>query len=153
MNTTTILLAYGPANWHRLAPLCKGKHQSPIDLSASTAAPRPLDGGGIELLGLEYIIRGKLSNNGKTLGFTIDNTVDNIEGNDNEVIKLKSQGKTFVLKQFHMHFSCEGPGSEHSIDGERSVGEVSKETRKSFFMFERVIFSKLSVCPQNEDKN
>ena len=69
--------------------------------------------------------RGKLSNNGKTIGFTIDNTLDNSAENDGHNIKVTVQGETFNLKQFHLHFGCEGPGSEHVLDGQKFGGEVS----------------------------
>jgi len=79
---------------------------------------------GIALEGVEMMIRGKLSNNGKTIGFSIDNSIDNIQGNDNEAVMLTVQGQTYALKQFHLHFGCEGPGSEHSLDGQEFGGEV-----------------------------
>ena len=70
------------------------------------------------------MIRGKLSNNGKTIGFSIDNSIDNIPGNDNAAVMLTVQGQTYALKQFHLHFGCDGPGSEHSVDGQEFGGEV-----------------------------
>ena len=61
-------------------------------------------------------------NNGKTIGFEV--------GPNSPPVKLTAdifEGKTYVLKQFHLHFGCEGEkGSEHSIDGEKFSGEVRK---------------------------
>ena len=83
----------------------------------------PLESG-IALEGIEAMARGKLSNNGKTIGFTIDNSVDNSAANDDAHIKLTVQGENYILKQFHLHFGCDGPGSEHVLDGQQFGGEV-----------------------------
>ena len=79
---------------------------------------------GIAMEGVEAMAVGKLSNNGKTIGFTIDNSIDNSNANDDANIKLTVQGENYNLKQFHLHFGCDGPGSEHVLDGQKFGGEV-----------------------------
>ena len=62
------------------------------------------------------IVKGKLKNNGRAIGFTVNAAAT--------PIKLKFKN-TFTLKQFHFHFGCEDQmGSEHSLDGQRFPGEV-----------------------------
>lgn len=79
----------------------------------------------MKLENLKVRMRGKLSNNGKTIGFTIDNTVDNNKENDDVFIKLIMGKETYELNQFHLHFACDGQGSEHTVDGTRFKGEVN----------------------------
>ena len=60
------------------------------------------------------IVKGKLKNNGRTIGFTVDTAASNITLN-----------RQYTLRQFHFHFGCEDEmGSEHSLDGQRFPGEV-----------------------------
>eukprot|EP00111_Clytia_hemisphaerica_P022912 TCONS_00067466-protein len=126
-------LAYGPPNWKHLAPLCGGQMQSPIDMSASNSATLPLQSG-IAMEGIEGMIRGKLSNNGKTIGFAIDNSIDNNAANDDHAAMLTVQGETYTLKQFHLHFGCGGePGSEHALDGQKFAGEVHLVFQNTLF--------------------
>ena len=116
--------AYGPANWKTLAPKCGGQRQSPVDIVTSAAEAKT---GPASLLSLSHgnpdptiqanlIVNGKLKNNGRALGFTVDTATT--------PIKLKFKN-TYTLRQFHFHFSCEGEmGSEHSLDGKHFPGEV-----------------------------
>ena len=67
------------------------------------------------------VIKGRLINNGKTIGFEV--------GPNSPPVRFSGEmtdGGSYILKQFHLHFGCEGrKGSEHTIDGEKFTGEVS----------------------------
>ena len=96
--------------------------QSPIDINTAsiTRAQIPLsitsNSGGAGVPD-PLIVSGKLNNNGRAIGFTINS--------EKTPVKLKFKGVAFTLKQFHFHFGCEGDmGSEHAIDGKRFPGEV-----------------------------
>ena len=63
------------------------------------------------------IVKGKLKNNGRSIGFTVDTGAS--------PIKINAYKGSFTLRQFHFHFGCEDEmGSEHSLDGQRFPGEV-----------------------------
>ena len=108
-----------------MAPKCAGQRQSPVDIQTSSAEAKV---GRPSMLRLIHesadatvrdnlIVNGKLKNNGRALGFTVDTKTT--------PIKLKFKN-TYTLRQFHFHFSCEGEmGSEHSLDGKHFPGEVS----------------------------
>lgn len=117
--------AYGPANWKNIAPKCGGQRQSPVDIVTSAATAKTGSGSLLKLvpgnpdptIQASLIVNGKLKNNGKALGFTVDTVAT--------PIKLKFNKHTYTLRQFHFHFSCEGEmGSEHSLDGKHFPGEI-----------------------------
>ena len=89
-------------------------------------------------------------NNGKTIGFEV--------GPNSPPVKLTAdifEGKTYVLKQFHLHFGCEGEkGSEHSIDGEKFSGEVRKmKIRTELPLNLKNLVASLNLCPPDNPIN
>ena len=116
--------AYGPQNWNLLTPRCSGLRQSPVDIVTANVVTKPgtlkfsvptADPATAQLL----IVKGKLKNNGRAIGFTVDTAAS--------PIKLSFLKGSFTLRQFHFHFGCEDEmGSEHSLDGQRFPGEVKK---------------------------
>ena len=118
------VVAYGPDNWPKIAPKCNGANQSPINIITTNAIEKNIEspiaiamddptGAGL--------IKGKLINNGKTIGFDVSPNSPPVRFTGDV-----TEGNSFVLKQFHLHFGCDGKrGSEHTIDGERFTGEVN----------------------------
>ena len=113
--------AYGPANWKLQWSNCSGLRQSPIDIATvgviAKQAPWKLQAGNPDpAIAENFIVMGKLINNGRGLGFRVDDV--------NTPIQLVFNN-TYKLRQFHFHFGCEDEmGSEHSLDGKRYPGEV-----------------------------
>jgi len=93
-----------------------------VDIVTKNAEPRP---GNLKLViptsdpaaVQSLIVKGKLKNNGRSIGFTVDTAAS--------PIKFKAYNGSFTLRQFHFHFGCEDEmGSEHSLDGQRFPGEI-----------------------------
>ncbi|KAM9307866.1 carbonic anhydrase 2-like [Gastrophryne carolinensis] len=107
----------GPETWHHSFPIAEGDQQSPIDIKKSAALYDP----SFKPLSISYdpSTSKLILNNGHAF---------NVEFEDSEnksVLKGGALEGTYRLKQFHIHWgSCEGHGSEHTVDGVKYEAEL-----------------------------
>uniref|UniRef100_A0A8C5ARF2 Carbonic anhydrase n=1 Tax=Gadus morhua TaxID=8049 RepID=A0A8C5ARF2_GADMO len=105
----------GPDDWPLVARHCSGRNQSPVNIVTRTTLPDerlvPL-----QLINYQKIFRGRIINNGHTVQLDLPSNVK-IQGG-----KLAGPYKAL---QLHFHWGKDGgPGSEHTIDGERFPMEM-----------------------------
>jgi len=129
--------AYGPEEWHKIAPQCAGVNQSPINIISEKAVLKPLENPLALTFGNEQVA-GKLINNGKTIGFNVANPSVSMAGG------VFGPDK-YVLRQFHLHFGCNGKkGSEHTLNGEKFDGELH-------LVFQNAKYGDSKVAMQQKD--
>ncbi|XP_055586530.1 carbonic anhydrase 2-like [Uranotaenia lowii] len=110
----------GPSNWHRNAPQCGGRYQSPVMLNSTSALfvrnKRPL-----QLIGqTNQPLSIKLANDGHSAKFTF---VWN-EG-ERPYIRGGPLKNKYFFEQFHFHWGANNSiGSEHVLDYRRFPLEV-----------------------------
>ncbi|KAM4688902.1 carbonic anhydrase 2-like [Discoglossus pictus] len=107
----------GPSNWHCNFPVAKGAQQSPIDIKTSDTKYEP----SLKSLSIKYdpSTARNIINNGHCFSVEFD------DSKDNSVIGCGALTGTYRLKQFHFHWgSCDGHGSEHTIDGVQYAAEL-----------------------------
>ncbi|XP_053104569.1 carbonic anhydrase 2 [Hemicordylus capensis] len=107
----------GPAHWHKDCPIANGERQSPIDIQHTLAkydsSLKPLD------ITYDPSAAKSIVNNGHSFNVEFDDSADKcvLEGGPLE--------GTYKLIQFHIHWgSCEGQGSEHTVDGVKYDAEL-----------------------------
>ncbi|KAL7984204.1 hypothetical protein Chor_002774 [Crotalus horridus] len=107
----------GPAFWHQNFPLAKGERQSPIAIQHKSAKFDPA----LKSLNITYDASAakKIVNNGHSFNVVFDDSGDKC------VLKGGPVEGIYKLKQFHIHWgSCEGQGSEHTVDGVKYDAEL-----------------------------
>uniref|UniRef100_A0A7N6APR7 Carbonic anhydrase n=1 Tax=Anabas testudineus TaxID=64144 RepID=A0A7N6APR7_ANATE len=104
-----------PDKWDHVFSDCKGKHQSPINIvTRKTLKDERLTP--FQFNNYQQIFRGTIKNNGHSAQVGVPH-VSTITGGG-----LPS---TYKAVQFHLHWGSKGgPGSEHTIDGERYPMEL-----------------------------
>ncbi|KAJ8266731.1 hypothetical protein GJAV_G00134060 [Gymnothorax javanicus] len=112
-----------PGDWHTLFPSCGGDRQSPINIVKSKAfldpALAPLC-----FQGYHKAHNVIVQNMGHSAHFTLPPTLRLSGG---------SLPGTYKALQFHLHWGTDaGPGSEHTLDGERFPMEESAEDNVHF---------------------
>ncbi|XP_059931991.1 carbonic anhydrase 4b [Gadus macrocephalus] len=105
----------GPDDWPLVALHCSGRNQSPVNIVTRITLPDerlvPL-----QLINYQKMFRGRIINNGHTVQLDLPSNVK-IQGG-----KLAGPYKAL---QLHFHWGKDGgPGSEHTIDGERFPMEM-----------------------------
>ncbi|XP_073488002.1 carbonic anhydrase 2-like isoform X2 [Aquarana catesbeiana] len=107
----------GPDTWHESFPIALGDTQSPINIVTSEAKHdhklHPLT------INYDPSTAKLIINNGHS--FNVE-----FEDSDNRsVLKGGALHGTYRLKQFHFHWgSCDGHGSEHTVDGVKYEAEL-----------------------------
>lgn len=119
--TFCMVLVYGPGDWERAAPLCKGQSQSPIDIITSLAQ---VNSSYTSLVltsdNVDGVVTGSLTNNGHAPTVLIDKSKGGVTLEGGPLGKA-----SYVLQQFHLHFGCDSSvGSEHTVDGSSFASEV-----------------------------
>ncbi|XP_070604097.1 carbonic anhydrase 2-like [Erythrolamprus reginae] len=107
----------GPAIWHKNFPLANGERQSPIAIQHKSSKFDP----GLKSLKITYdgSAAQKIVNNGHSFNVVFDDSGDKC------VLKGGPVEGIYKLKQFHIHWgSCEGQGSEHTVDGVKYDAEL-----------------------------
>uniref|UniRef100_A0A8C5QNK4 Carbonic anhydrase n=1 Tax=Leptobrachium leishanense TaxID=445787 RepID=A0A8C5QNK4_9ANUR len=100
----------GPKTWHESFPIALGDQQSPININTSQAKYDP----SLKPLSIHYdpSTAKSILNNGHAFNVEFD------DSEDKSVLRGGPVEGTYRLKQFHFHWgSCDGHGSEHTIDG------------------------------------
>ncbi|MCI2240389.1 carbonic anhydrase family protein [Paenibacillus sp. TRM 82003] len=96
----------GPANWASLseeyAECADAAQQSPVDLAGATTVPLPD-------LRFDYA----------TADVELDNTVHTVQAVEPAGSTVGVDGRTYALKQFHLH-----EPAEHALDGQTLAGEL-----------------------------
>ncbi|XP_075682153.1 carbonic anhydrase 2-like [Rhinoderma darwinii] len=107
----------GPATWHQSFPIALGESQSPIDIKTTEAKHDPA----LKPLNISYdpSTAKVILNNGHAFNVEFE------DSEDRSVLKGGALEGTYRLKQFHFHWgSCEGHGSEHTINGKKYEAEL-----------------------------
>ncbi|XP_044279852.1 carbonic anhydrase 2-like [Varanus komodoensis] len=107
----------GPAHWHVTCPIANGDRQSPIDIQTKAAKYDP----SLKSLSISYdpSAAKNIVNNGHSFNVEFDDSGDKC------VLKGGPIEGTYKLIQFHIHWgSCEGQGSEHTVDGVKYDAEL-----------------------------
>ncbi|XP_062986967.1 carbonic anhydrase 2 [Elgaria multicarinata webbii] len=107
----------GPAHWHENCPVANGERQSPIDIQHKAAKYDA----SLKSLSITYDSSSakRIINNGHSFNVEFDDSGDKC------VLKGGPIEGTYKLIQFHIHWgSCEGQGSEHSVEGVRYDAEL-----------------------------
>ncbi|KAM5157287.1 carbonic anhydrase 2-like [Mantella aurantiaca] len=107
----------GPTNWHHSFPIANGDQQSPIDIHTQEAKYDP----SLPPLSVSYDPSTALLiiNNGHAFNVEFE------DSDDRSVLKGGALEGTYRLKQFHFHWgSCNGQGSEHTVDGVKYEAEL-----------------------------
>ncbi|XP_039383176.1 carbonic anhydrase 2-like isoform X1 [Mauremys reevesii] len=107
----------GPAHWHENFPIANGEHQSPIDINTESAqydfSLKPLH------FSYDPSTAKNIVNNGHSFNVEFDDSADK------SVLRGGALEGTYRLIQFHIHWgSCEGQGSEHTVDGVQYDAEL-----------------------------
>ncbi|KAH1177346.1 hypothetical protein KIL84_011048 [Mauremys mutica] len=107
----------GPAHWHENFPIANGEHQSPIDINTESAqydfSLKPLH------FSYDPSTAKNIVNNGHSFNVEFDDSADK------SVLRGGALDGTYRLIQFHIHWgSCEGQGSEHTVDGVQYDAEL-----------------------------
>uniref|UniRef100_A0A8C4VIC3 Carbonic anhydrase n=1 Tax=Gopherus evgoodei TaxID=1825980 RepID=A0A8C4VIC3_9SAUR len=107
----------GPAHWHENFPIANGKRQSPIDINTESAqydsSLKPLH------FSYDPSTARNIVNNGHSFNVEFDDSADK------SVLRGGALEGTYRLIQFHIHWgSCEGQGSEHTVDGVQYDAEL-----------------------------
>ncbi|XP_011606861.1 carbonic anhydrase 4b [Takifugu rubripes] len=105
----------GPAQWGRVSAQCSGRSQSPVNVVTRTVLP---DGRltPFQLTGYQNVFDGLLLNNGHTVQLNLPTSIK---------VKGGNLPATYKALQLHLHWGTDGgPGSEHTIDGERYPMEM-----------------------------
>ncbi|XP_076002688.1 carbonic anhydrase 4b [Genypterus blacodes] len=105
----------GPDTWVTVSRLCDGRAQSPVNIVTKRALPdqrlTPLT-----FIGYQRTFHSRLTNNGH--GVQLDLPASN-------VIKGGHLDAPYKALQLHLHWGKDGgPGSEHTIDGEKFPMEM-----------------------------
>ncbi|XP_028429738.1 carbonic anhydrase 4b isoform X2 [Perca flavescens] len=113
----------GPEEWGVVSQNCSGRSQSPVNIVTRRVLPderlTPF-----HFTGYQEAFHGHLINNGHTVQLDLPSSI-RIEGG-NLVTPYKAV-------QLHLHWGKDGgPGSEHTVDGERFPMEESKSANKKF---------------------
>ncbi|XP_062392965.1 carbonic anhydrase IV c [Sardina pilchardus] len=104
-----------PGKWSHLFPECGGQRQSPINIVTSTVQYDP-DLHPFTFEGHDHISNITVDHLGHSAHFALPQSV-----------RIRGGGLASVYKalQFHLHWGVEaGPGSEHTVDGERYPMEL-----------------------------
>lgn len=107
----------GPNTWHESFPIALGEQQSPIDIHTSHAKYDP----SLKPLSIHYepSTTKSIVNNGHSFNVEFD------DSEDRSVLRGGPVDGTYRLKQFHFHWgSCDGHGSEHTVDGVKYEAEL-----------------------------
>ncbi|XP_053322354.1 carbonic anhydrase 2-like [Spea bombifrons] len=107
----------GPNTWHTSFPIALGEQQSPIDINTSDAKYDP----SLKPLSISYdpSTAKSIVNNGHAFNVEFD------DSEDKSVLRGGALEGTYRLKQFHFHWgSCDGHGSEHTVDGTKYEAEL-----------------------------
>ncbi|CAH2285515.1 carbonic anhydrase 2 [Pelobates cultripes] len=107
----------GPDTWHHSFPIAEGDHQSPIDINTSQAKYDA----SLKPLSIHYdpSTAKVILNNGHAFNVEFE------DSEDKSVLRGGPVDGTYRLKQFHFHWgSCDGHGSEHTVDGVKYEAEL-----------------------------
>ncbi|XP_006020660.1 carbonic anhydrase 2 isoform X1 [Alligator sinensis] len=107
----------GPAHWCKEFPVANGERQSPIDINTRSAKYDP----SLKPLSISYdpSTTRSIVNNGHSFNVEFDDSADK------SVMRGGALDGTYRLIQFHIHWgSCEGQGSEHTVDGVKYDAEL-----------------------------
>ncbi|KAM4704600.1 carbonic anhydrase 2-like [Rhinophrynus dorsalis] len=107
----------GPTTWHNSFPIAQGDFQSPIDIKTSEAKYDPA----LKPLSISYdpSTAKLILNNGHAFNVEFE------DSDDKSVLRGGALDGTYRLKQFHFHWgSCDGHGSEHTVDGVKCEAEL-----------------------------
>uniref|UniRef100_A0A8C3BEK6 Carbonic anhydrase n=1 Tax=Cairina moschata TaxID=8855 RepID=A0A8C3BEK6_CAIMO len=107
----------GPAHWHEHFPIANGERQSPIAISSKSArydaSLKPLS------FSYDAGTAKSIVNNGHSFNVEFD------DSSDKSVLQGGALDGVYRLVQFHIHWgSCEGQGSEHTVDGVKYDAEL-----------------------------
>ncbi|KFP85445.1 Carbonic anhydrase 2, partial [Acanthisitta chloris] len=107
----------GPAHWHEHFPIANGERQSPIAISSKSAkydsSLKPLS------FSYDASTARNIVNNGHSFNVEFD------DSSDKSVLQGGALDGVYRLVQFHIHWgSCEGQGSEHTVDGVKYDAEL-----------------------------
>uniref|UniRef100_A0A8D0L9X8 Carbonic anhydrase n=1 Tax=Sphenodon punctatus TaxID=8508 RepID=A0A8D0L9X8_SPHPU len=107
----------GPDHWHKTFPIAKGERQSPIEIQTKSAkydaSLKPLS------ISYDPSTAKNIVNNGHSFNVEFDDSADK------SVVKGGPLDGTYRLLQFHIHWgSCDGQGSEHTVDGVKYDAEL-----------------------------
>ncbi|XP_041797170.1 carbonic anhydrase 4b [Chelmon rostratus] len=105
----------GPEEWGAISQHCSGRVQSPVNI-VTRKLKRDERLTPFEFTGYQETFHGRLINNGHSVQLDLPPS-----------IKIKDANLTATYKalQLHLHWGKDGgPGSEHTIDGERLPGEM-----------------------------
>ncbi|XP_064208910.1 carbonic anhydrase IV c [Anguilla rostrata] len=104
-----------PDEWHTLYPHCGGDRQSPINIVTSKVRRDPTLTP-LHLEGYHDAHDIEVENVGRSAHFTLPHSLRVSGGN---------LTGTYKAQQFHLHWGTDaGPGSEHTLDGERFPMEL-----------------------------
>ncbi|XP_067222009.1 carbonic anhydrase 4b [Chanodichthys erythropterus] len=105
----------GPDEWETVAPECGNRKQSPINIvTKNTLTDSRLTQ--VQFTGYQEVINTVIINNGHTVQVNLQN-IARIDG--------ANLGATYKAQQLHLHWGKNGgPGSEHTIDGEKYPMEL-----------------------------
>uniref|UniRef100_A0A493TM76 Carbonic anhydrase n=2 Tax=Anas platyrhynchos TaxID=8839 RepID=A0A493TM76_ANAPP len=106
-----------PAHWHEHFPIANGERQSPIAISSKSArydaSLKPLS------FSYDAGTAKSIVNNGHSFNVEFD------DSSDKSVLQGGALDGVYRLVQFHIHWgSCEGQGSEHTVDGVKYDAEL-----------------------------
>ncbi|XP_063307349.1 carbonic anhydrase 2-like [Pelobates fuscus] len=107
----------GPDTWHHSFPIAQGDHQSPIDINTSQAKYDA----SLKPVSIHYdpSTAKVILNNGHAFNVEFE------DSEDKSVLRGGPVDGTYRLKQFHFHWgSCDGHGSEHTVDGVKYEAEL-----------------------------
>ncbi|NXL95375.1 CAH2 anhydrase, partial [Alectura lathami] len=107
----------GPAHWHEHFPIANGERQSPIAISSKAAR----HDASLKPLRFSYDAgtARTIVNNGHSFNVEFD------DSSDKSVLQGGALDGVYRLAQFHIHWgSCEGQGSEHTVDGVKYDAEL-----------------------------
>ncbi|KAG8001854.1 Carbonic anhydrase 4 [Nibea albiflora] len=105
----------GPEVWAAVSEHCSGRLQSPVNIiTRKMVLDERLTS--FELIGYQETFHGRLTNNGHTVQLDLPDSIR---------IKGGNLPTTYKALQLHLHWGKNGgPGSEHTIDGERFPMEM-----------------------------
>ncbi|XP_069813517.1 carbonic anhydrase 2-like [Dendropsophus ebraccatus] len=107
----------GPHTWHNSTTNALCNRQSPINIKTSQAKYDPA----LKPLSISYdpSTAKLILNNGHTFNVVYK------DSEDKSVLKGGALEGTYRLKHFHFHWgSCDGQGSEHTVDGQKYEAEL-----------------------------
>ncbi|NWT50118.1 CAH2 anhydrase, partial [Erythrocercus mccallii] len=107
----------GPAHWHEHFPIANGERQSPIAICRKSAkydsSLKPLS------FSYDASTARNIVNNGHSFNVEFD------DSSDKSVLQGGALDGVYRLVQFHIHWgSCDGQGSEHTVDGVKYDAEL-----------------------------